>query len=148
MMDGFPAANGIRGRPATKDFSFADFVLKPYQRELHTSMWPGHYDHQVSFLLSERDQCPVFDFLGRIEHFDEDMRRVLEHLNATKMLDYMDSIGGKISKENSWGAAKKNSIDGGLRKEYAKPAVVGRVANDYALDFVLLGYDMNDVPEN
>ena len=93
MMDGFPATNSIRGRLPTKDFSFSQFVLNPYERELHTSMWPGHYDPQYPFLFSEgEEKCPMFDFLGRLEHFDNDMRRILVHLNATKMLDYLDSF--------------------------------------------------------
>mmetsp|Transcript_31284 Transcript_31284/g.75625 ORF Transcript_31284/g.75625 Transcript_31284/m.75625 type:complete len:352 (+) Transcript_31284:233-1288(+) len=146
MMDGFPPSNGVRGRLPTKDFSFSDFVLKPNQRDLHTSMWPGHYDRQREFLFSEDGQCPVFDFLGRLEHLDEDMQRILNHLNATTMLDYLDSIGGKIIPANSWGADKKKSVGGGLRKEYAPP-VIGRVASLYYEDFQLLGYDFNEIPQ-
>jgi hypothetical protein len=146
MMDGFPPKNGIRGRLPTKDLSFSDFVLRPNQRELHTSMWPGHYDRQETFLFSE-DKCPVFDFLGRIEYFDEDMRRVLNHLNATKMIDYLDSMGGKITPANSWGADKKKSLVGGLRKEYSAPHIAGRVASEYMSDFQLLGYNSYDIPD-
>lgn len=146
MMDGFPPKNGIRGRLPTKDLSFSDFVLIPNERELHTSMWPGHYDRQETFLFSE-DKCPVFDFLGRIEYFDEDMRRVLNHLNATKMTDYLDSMGGKITPANSWGADKKKFLVGGLRKEYSAPHIAGRVASEYMSDFQLLGYNSYDIPD-
>ena len=147
MMDGFPSNNGIRGRLPTKDFPFSEFVLKPYKRELHTSMWPGHYDRQSTFLFSEEgDNCPMFDFLGRLEHFDEDMLRILTHLNATKMLDYLESIGGKVTAANSWGKDKKNA-QGGLRKEYSTLQVIGRVASDYYPDFQLLGYNYIEVPE-
>ncbi|KAL3791553.1 hypothetical protein ACHAW5_000856 [Stephanodiscus triporus] len=145
MMDGFPPKNGIRGRLPTKDLSFSNFVLKPYQRGLHTSMWPGHYDRQETFLFSE-DKCPVFDFLGRIEHFDEDIRRVLNHLNATKMIEYLESMGGKVTPANSWGSDKKKIV-GGLRKEYSTPQIVSRVASEYMSDFQLLGYDSHDIPE-
>eukprot|EP00581_Thalassiosira_minuscula_P012310 CAMPEP_0183719712 /NCGR_PEP_ID=MMETSP0737-20130205/12535_1 /TAXON_ID=385413 /ORGANISM="Thalassiosira miniscula, Strain CCMP1093" /LENGTH=356 /DNA_ID=CAMNT_0025949449 /DNA_START=250 /DNA_END=1320 /DNA_ORIENTATION=+ len=147
MMDGFPPLNGIRGRPPTRDYSFSDFVLSPNKRELHTSMWPGHYDAQQDMLFSE-EACPMFDFLGRVEYFDEDIRRILNHLNATKMLDYLDSIGGKIMPANSWGADKKKSIDGGLRKEYSSPQVMQRVASNYRRDFDLLGYNPHEVPQN
>lgn len=146
MMDGFPPLNGIHGRLPTKDFSFADFVLKPQERELHSSIWPGHYDTQESFLFSD-DWCPMFDFVGRVEHFDEDMSRVLTHLNATKMLKHLESIGGQIIPANSWGADKKKSIGGGLRKEYSMPQVVDRVASDYRKDFELLGYNPYAVPQ-
>jgi hypothetical protein len=110
-------------------------------------MWGGHYDRQDSFLFSEEDDCPVFDFLGRVEYFDDDMRRVLHHLNATKMLDYLDSIGGKIIQANSWGADKKKLLVGGLRKEYSTPQIIHRVAANYASDFQLLGYDPDVIPE-
>ena len=158
MMDGFPPSNGIRGRLPTKDLSFAEFVLHPGKREMHTSMFPGHYDPQYPFLFSksglppqdpvpdDEDKCPMFDFLGRLEYFDEDMRRILNHLNATKMLDYMDSIGGKISSANSWGSAKKMTT-GGLRKEYSTPQIIATVASNYFKDFQLLGYNINEVPE-
>ena len=147
MMDGFPPKNGIRGRLPTKDLAFSDFILKPQLRDLHTTMWGWHYDRQESFLFSEEDSCPVFDFLGRVEYFDDDMRRVLHHLNATKMLDYLDSIGGKIIQANSWGADKKKMLDGGLNKEYSTPQIIHRVASNYAPDFQLLGYDPDVIPD-
>jgi len=147
MMDGFPPKNGVKGRLSTKDFSFSEFVVNPYERSIHTSMWPGHYDQQYPFLFSEKEMCPMFDFIGRLEHFDEDMRRILTHLNATKMQDYMNSLpGGSISSANSWGSRKKQS-NGGLRKQYSTPQVIGRVASDYIHDFRLLGYDIENVPE-
>lgn len=146
MMDGFLPPNGIHGRLPTKGYPFSEFVLKPRRRELHTSMWPGHYDTQATMLFSETEFCPMFDFLGRLEHFDEDMRRILIHLNATKMLEYLDSIGGRILPANSWGASKKKSIRGGLRNEYSSPQVTERVAEDYHKDFELLGYNPYEVP--
>lgn len=147
MMDGFPPRNGLRGRLPTQDYSFSDFVLRPNERGLHTSMWLDHTAGQDTFLFSDDDaKCPLFDFLGRIEHFDEDMRRVLTHLNATKMLDYLESNGGKVSPANSWGSDKKRSMADGLRDEYANIEVMSRVASDYRSDFQLLGYDPSTIP--
>lgn len=146
MMDGFPPSNGLRGRLPTQDYSFSDFVLRPNERGLHTSMWLDHTAGQETFLFSDQEKCPMFDFLGRIEHFDEDMRRVLTHLNATIMLNYLESNGGKVSPANSWGSDKKQSMVDGLRDEYSSPEVMARVASDYMSDFQLLGYDPSTIP--
>jgi hypothetical protein len=146
MMDGFPPVNGLRGRLPTQDYTFSDFVLRPNERGLHTSMWLDHTASQESFLFSDQEKCPMFDFLGRIEHFDEDMRRVLAYLNATKMLDYLESNGGRVSPANSWGADKKKSMVDGLREEYSSHEVIARVASDYKSDFQLLGYDPSVIP--
>ncbi|KAL7535254.1 hypothetical protein ACHAWF_005103 [Thalassiosira exigua] len=144
-MDGFPPLNGIRGKLPTKDFSFRDFVLKPKERELHSSIAPGHYDPQESFLFSE-NECPMFDFIGRVEHFVEDMRRILTHLNATKLIEHMNWLGGAISPENSWGPAKMQSSGRDLRKEYSTSDMIAQVAHNYRKDFRLLGFNPNIVP--
>ena len=146
MMDGFPPSNGLRGRLPTQDYSFSEFVLKPNERGLHTSMWLDHTAGQETFLFSDQEMCPMFDFLGRIEYFDQDMRRILKHLNATIMLDYLESKGGKVSPANSWGSDKKRSMVDGLRDEYSNPEVMSRVASDYMTDFQLLGYDPYTIP--
>lgn len=129
----------------TENFPFPEFVLKPGLRKNHTSMHPGHYDRQEHFLFSNHS-CPSFDFLGRVEHFDEDMRTILYHLNATKMIDYFEAQGGKIIPSNTWGSNKKKSIGGDLRSVYSLPEVVNRVASVYKKDFDLLGYDSREVP--
>lgn len=98
MMDGFPIEPGQK---VTDVFSFHDFVINPEEREQYTIMHAGHYDHQTSFILS-KDKCPSFDFLGRVEHYDEDMRTILNHIKATKLLQYLDSIGGSVHVRNSF----------------------------------------------
>ena len=68
-------------------------------------------------------------------------------MNATKMRDDLDSIGGKISQAHSWGADKKKMLVGGLNKEYSTPQIIHRVASNYAPDFQLLGYDPDVIPD-
>ncbi|KAL7482250.1 hypothetical protein ACHAW6_007928, partial [Cyclotella cf. meneghiniana] len=114
MMDGFPLEPGQR---VTDTFSFHDFVMKPDERGNHTTMHAGHYDQQTDFIFSNYT-CPSFDFLGRVEHYDEDMRTILKHLNATELIAYHDELGGAVRAANTWGANKKRSIGGDLRKEY------------------------------
>jgi hypothetical protein len=144
MMDGFPLEPGQK---VTDTFSFHDFVLKPKQRKNHTTMHAGHYDRQKNFIFSNHT-CPSFDFLGRVEHYDEDMKTILNHLQATKLLQYLDSIGGSVKPANTWGENKKQSIGGDLRQEYSSKEVIESVAYVYRKDFDLLGYDTHTVPSN
>lgn len=144
MMDGFPL---IPGQKVTETFSFSDFVLKPEKRENHTAMHAGHYERQTNFIFSNHT-CPSFDFLGRVEHYDEDMRTILNHLDASEVLEYLESIGGSVLPANTWGANKKQSIGGDFRKEYSSKEVAEEVVAVYRRDFDLLGYDKFDLPSN
>ena len=144
MMDGFPLQ---AGQKVTDTFSFHDFVLKPEEREHHTAMHAGHYENQSNFIFSNQT-CPSFDFLGRVEHYDEDMRTILNHLNAREVLEYLERIGGSVLPANTWGSDKKKSIGGDLRSVYSSKRVVEEVAAVYRGDFDLLGYDKSNVPSN
>jgi len=144
MMDGFPLEPGLR---VTDAFSFHDFVMKPNERGNHTTMHAGHYDQQTTFIFSNYT-CPSFDFLGRVEHYDEDMRTILKHLNATELIAYHYELGGAVHPANTWGANKKRSIGGDLRKEYNSREVINKVVSQYKQDFNLLGYDWRFVPSD
>lgn len=149
MMDGFPKASGKKGPGSvTDEFKFDQFVLKPTERSKHTLMSPSHYIEQTKFLFSS-DNCPVFDYLGRLEYYDDDMRTILNHLNATEMIQYMDSNGGRVEPVNTWGSSKKKSKGGDLISAYgSKENVIQKVANDYRRDFELLGYSTRVVPSH
>eukprot|EP00956_Cyclotella_meneghiniana_P015058 scaffold22815_cov61-Cyclotella_meneghiniana.AAC.2 len=143
MMDGFPLHPNMKGH-VTESLPFKDFVpMSIEERRKHAKMHKSHYYNQTDFIFS-KGGCPVFDFLGRVEYFDQDMRTILEHLNAKEMLDYLDKKGG-VEPSNTWGSTKKKSIGGDLRKEYTSKEV-SRVAADYSPDFSLLGYDKDEVP--
>jgi len=145
MMDGFPRDREAGGH-VTDTVPFAKFVMTdPGKRSAFTFMSPTHYWAQTDFTFS-KDSCPSFDFLGRVEQFDQDMRIILEHLNAKEMIDYLDSIGGRVVQVNSWGSNKKKSISGGLQAEYSSSEVRDRVVDTYKRDFDLLGYDWHAVP--
>ena len=144
MMDGYPRQEG--GQPVTGTVSFSKFVMtEPKKRKAFTKMSPSHYLSQTDFTFS-KDSCPSFDFLGRVEHFDQDMRTILERINSKEMIDYFDSIGGTVNPVNTWGSNKKKSTSGGLQAEYSSPEIRDRVADTYKRDFDLLGYDWQAVP--
>lgn len=160
MIDGFKGSTKSKGisaserpkllrnhhrRLSTEDFSFADFVLKPGERKKHTFMSSSHYHQQNNFLFSWQ-MCPTFDFLGRVEHYDEDMKTILRYVGATEMLDYFNGINGTVKVINTWGANKKSSMEGDLRSVYTQD-VVDEVVKGYQADFDLLGYDKTVVPQ-
>jgi len=140
MMDGFPRQAGGH---VTDTVPFV--MTEPNKRIAFTKMSSSHYLAQTDFTFS-RDSCSSFDFLGRVEHFDQDMRLILEHIDAKIMIDYLDSIGGTVNPVNTWRSSKKKSISGGLQAEYSSPEIRDRVANTYRRDFDLLGYDSHVVP--
>lgn len=143
MMDGFPINPNDRGH-VTDSLSFQNFVkMAPIERKKYSKIHPSHYKQQTDFIFS-KSYCPVFDFLGRVEHFDEDMRTILEHLNAKEMIDYLLKSGG-VEPANTWGSNKKKSLKGNLGSEYGVNET-NKVATYYKTDFDLLGYDSSMVP--
>jgi hypothetical protein len=93
--------------------------------------------------------CPVFDFLGRLERFREDMQIILNQIQSPDLQAYFTSTGGKDLRENctSFGERKKQSeLGGNLRNAYQSQATVDAVAQEFESDFTLLGYDPTRVP--
>lgn len=143
MMDGFPIDPSERGH-VTDSLSFQKFVMMaPIERKKYSKLHSSHYKQQSDFIFS-RNYCPVFDFLGRVEHFDEDMQTILDHLKAKEMIHYLLKSGG-VQPANTWGSNKKKSLKGNLESEYGVDEV-NKVATDYKTDFDLLGYDNSAVP--
>ena len=145
MADGFPTTPSMRGH-VTDTLSFKDFVrMTPKERKKYTKMHPSHYYSQTDFILS-KSNCPAFDFLGRVEHFNEDMRTILEHLDAKEMIEYLNKNGG-VQPANTWGSNKKETLGGDLNSVYS-PEEVSSVTRIYREDFDLLGYDQNEIPSD
>ncbi len=145
MMEGFP----VRGK-SFADFPFDAFVLNPNERSQYTRMSSSHYVPQHKFLF-DSNGCPSIDFFGRVEHFDEDLKVVLKHLNAPEMDAQLKSQGGTMLQENNWGTnGKKAKLGGDLRNAYHSQELVDRAADIYSEDFKLLGFDpdMSAVPLN
>ncbi len=136
MMEGFPR----RGK-SFADFSFDQFILHPEERSKYTKMSPSHYVPQTSFLF-DRNGCPAIDFLGRVEHFDEDMNVLLKHLNVPELDAQMKLQGGTMKSENTWGTnGKKSRLGGDLRNAYHSQELVDKAVGTYSRDFQLLGFD-------
>ena len=127
-------------------YNFTDFVMNPSERKFHTSMSASHYIQQTSFLF-DKHNCPSFDFLGRVEYFDQDMKVILDHLKVPEMNEYFKTSGNTVKPVNTWGSNnKKNSLGGDLRNIYKSQDVVDRVVHTYENDFRLLGYNTSTIP--
>ena len=136
-------------RPNWRSASFEDFVtMSRGQRRNASKTAPAHYEPQVNFLM-DYSNCPVFDFLGRLERFREDMQIILNQIQSPDLQAYFTSTGGKDLRENctSFGERKKQSeLGGNLRNAYQSQATVDAVAQEFESDFTLLGYDPTRVP--
>jgi len=82
-------------------FSFQDFVLAPMrQRRTMTLADVGHFQPQSSFLFSNWD-CPVFDYLRRLETFDEDIKTALNIIDSPELKSYVVAQNGAINQDNN-----------------------------------------------
>lgn len=107
MTSAYPA-RGNKQAKTFEDVSFEEYVLmSKQQRSSYTSLSPSHYQTQTSFLFHNnrggaRD-CPVTDFLGRLEHFDEDFEILLDFLNVPEMTSYFNQNGKTVTRKNAFG---------------------------------------------
>jgi hypothetical protein len=103
-------------------------------------MSSSHYIPQIEFLFDPHN-CPSFDFLGRIEYFDDDIKVLLKYLQVPEMNAYLQ-LHGSVIQENTWGKGNKNkTLGGNLMRAYTSNEMTDTVMSLYALDFQLLGYD-------
>ena len=131
-------------------FTFSDFgTASQAGRSRLTSASNAHFLPQTNFLFS-RASCPVFDFLGRLEHLDEDLQTVLQIVGSPELTDYVRAQNGTIHHERNtaYGSSKSSSeLHGDLRNAYPSDgAVQAAAAVEYARDFKLLGYDPKVIP--
>ena len=129
----------------TTDYTFDNFILNPKERSKYTNLSPSHYDPQTGFLFNSHN-CPLVDFIGRVENFDQDMNILLTKYirNATEMMHlFYDVQNSTVGLVNTWGRnEKKNHLqDGNLKYAYRSKNVHESVVDVYRADFELLGYD-------
>lgn len=113
-----------RAQRKGEEASFAEFLEYLENEGLHSN---AHWAPQVSLLLLPFEQ---FDFFGKTEHLDRDLREVLEHV-TTKVDDprILSALG------NATGASR-------LIDTYFDEANKARVEQLYRGDFEAFGYPM------
>lgn len=109
------SAYPVRGNKPAKTFedvSFEEYVLmSKQQRKSYTSLSSSHYHTQASFLFNFRRDgrdCPITNFLGRLEHFDEDFEILLDFLNVPEMTSYFNQNGKTVTRRNAFGHNRLN----------------------------------------
>lgn len=126
--------------------SFEGFLMAKHRaRGKLSKLSPTHYIPQKLFLFT-KGLCPVVDFIGKLENFQEDFGYVLDKINSTKIFKYKEIHG--IDKKNTYGKnARVESLGGDLRNAYHKASLVEAVTSEYKDDFIAFGYDPKVVPK-
>lgn len=131
----------------SKNISFSDFVMgngKFRKRLSRKSV--DHYDPQQSFLFDE-NECPNFDYVGKLENMDEDMAFILKQINSPELNSIFESSNNTMWKENSYGEDdRKKQLGDNLRMAFEDERVVQKIAREFDADFRLFGYDRLEVP--
>jgi hypothetical protein len=164
MADNFRHIHGDDSEKHMPAFSFSDFSEASQAERSHmTAASAAHFLPQTNFLFHNHarttskagtgstSSCPTFDFLGRLEHLDEDLQTVLSLVGSPELNDYVRAHNGTIHHERNtaYGSSKTTSeLRGDLRNAYPSDhaAVQAAAAKEYARDFALLGYDPNVIP--
>ena len=125
---------------------FANMTLK--ERQATSTLTKSHYGLQINFLM-DSSNCPVFDFLGRLEYFQDDMQTILNQIRSPDLQTFFSTSGGKDLVDNctNFGDRKKQSeLGGNLRNAYRLQSTVDAIAKEFESDFALLGYDSTQIP--
>ena len=124
--------------------SFEEFLLHKRRKEL-SKLSPSHYVPQSAFLFDE-GKCPVVDFIGKLENFEDDFNYVLNRINSEELFKHKETYG--IKQTNIYGSeARIERLGGNLQNAYGKPSLVEAVVDQYPNDFINFGYDTKVVPK-
>jgi hypothetical protein len=149
------AASMQRRRRGSFNVTFRDFALATQGERRRMSVTSAdHYVPQALF-LTDRRRCPVFDYVGRLESYADDLGRVLREIERRAgaptplMVHYRNSLGsdGRIEASNGTAFGKKFGKKSGERNRNAAMAsafsdadVVEKIIKEYKRDFELSGY--------
>jgi len=125
----------------SSQISFEQFALRPRIRDSMSPVSASHYVPQSVFLM-DRHECPVYDFVGRLEHLEEDLLQVLHLIGAPELLQAFQK--GMLQHEQSTAYGSRMHQD--LQQAYANDQVKKAVMHEYARDFESFGYDKMTVP--
>ena len=102
LYSGYSMADSMRSRgPAMTtwkhyqkpEFTFSDFVMgSTMKRRMMSFTSPSHYLPQVSFLFDKESNCPVVDFIGRLERFQEDLQLVVSKIASPELQSYYNTV--------------------------------------------------------
>ena len=129
-----------------REFTFQEFALaKRMQRASLSMTSTDHYVPQVAFLFDSKS-CPVVDFIGHLEHFQDDLEFVLQKIQSPELQSYYDQHGEELHESSTAYGKRKQDNGESLSMAYATPEVMQAVAHEFKRDFGLLGYDPTVIP--
>ena len=136
-------------KPGSTPVSFEAFAtMNRTLRRDASKTSPSHYVPQTSFLM-DFSNCPVVDYVGRLERFRDDMQIIINQIQSPELRDYFAASGGRDLRENctSFGERKKQrELGGSLQNAYQSQSVIDAVAREFESDFKLFGYDPTVIP--
>jgi hypothetical protein len=165
------ATRGAFRKQNAADVTLKEFVMgSNIDRKSMSRTDVSHYFPQSHFLFNGQF-CPVFDFLGRLEHFDRDMKVVLNHIQSPELNSiFYDNYNGTMERNagTSFGHKKlllqnKTKSKGGthlkvssatkdnntpLDNLFQDDAIRQHAMKEFAVDFRLLGYLPNGIPSS
>ena len=150
LYSGYSMADSMRTskqrNTTLREFTFQEFALaKRIQRSSLSMTSTDHYVPQVAFLF-DSSSCPVVDFIGHLEHFQEDLEFVLQKIQSPELQSYYDQHGEELHESSTAYGKRKQDKGESLSKVYATPKVMQAVANEFKQDFRLLRYDPTVIP--
>ena len=129
-------------------YSFENFVIHSDQRRDYSYLHYGHYRPQSIFLFDE-DECPLVDFIGRLEHLGQDLPFLLERLGSPELLEYARMRNWTLGHDmnTAYGKRKRDSEQKSLLEYFNSDRIKLATMQEFESDFRLLGYEPNFVPE-
>ena len=96
-------AKGMKKASSASFVSFDEFVIMKKERRKFSRLDLSHFWSQNQWLFDGRD-CPYFDFVGRLENLEEDMKHVLQQVDSPELNLMFKANGNTVVKKNTWGS--------------------------------------------
>ena len=130
----------MRWNKAEEGFSFEDFLSFLERGRVPSRLSPIHYQPQTDFVF-DRKNCPVVDFIGKLENADEDMPYVLGRIGSEELWERYRSFGVDKNRSGNTFGGKTASKAGKAKEDFFTPALADVIRTRYHKDFELLGFD-------
>jgi hypothetical protein len=136
--------SAIRGHA---NYTFHDFVLHSENRKSYSSLDRAHYYPQTRFLF-DRNECPLVDYIARLEHLDQDLPVLLERLGSPELTDYVRQRNGSLGHQmdTAYGHKKRETDRKSLR-EYFSEEMYQSATAEFESDFRLLGFNEHAIQD-
>jgi len=120
-----------------KKMSFTEFVLCELEKQMQGGYLGWFLKPQTEYVFDSNDQ-QLIDFVGRFESLQEDFDAVMQQLGLPQtelpFLNSSEAVAKLLNDENEYIQVTQHSY-------YDNDAIVNKIAELYARDVALLGYE-------